>query len=85
MAKGYDPVWHPSKEVIIFFSGARKVGNKTISHDIKMMNMYKQHKWLTNTQATDERWPRWLQGDSTLIYTVNKTTDLFTLNFETTL
>ncbi len=84
MTQGFDPQWHPSKEAFLF-SGARKLGRKTIQHDIKLMNMFKQSKWLTNTHATDERWPRWLHGESNLIYTVNNTTDLFTLNFENTL
>ena len=84
MAKGFDPQWHPHKEAFIF-SGARKLGRKTVQHDIKLMNMFKQSRWLTNTHATDERWPRWLHGATSLIYTVKNTTDIFTLNFENTL
>ena len=84
MAKGFDPQWHPHKEAFIF-SGARKLGRKTVQHDIKLMNMFKQSRWLTNTHATDERWPRWLHGATSLIYTVKNTTDIFTLNFENNL
>ena len=79
MAKGFDPQWHPHKEAFIF-SGARKLGRKTVQHDIKLMNMFKQSRWLTNTHATDERWPRWLHGATSLIYTKSKTLLIFSLS-----
>ncbi|MCX6125675.1 MAG: hypothetical protein NTV34_13155, partial [Proteobacteria bacterium] len=75
---GRDPQWHPEKELIVF-AGARMVGNKASSYDIKIAQLEGPGSFLTTTQARDERWPIWAPKGNSIVYTLTGTTDVFTL------
>lgn len=81
---GRDPQWHPEKELFVY-AGARMVGNKAASFDVKVASMNSPGSFLTNTQSRDERWPFWVtkpdsKGDA-IAYTSTGTTDIFTIKF----
>ena len=78
IGRGSDPVWHPKKAQILY-SAARMVGNKVIDHDIKLVDKRGQGKFLTITQTRNERWPRFLNEGRKIVFTVQNSTDLFSL------
>lgn len=74
---GKDPSWHPTKPMVLF-AGARRVGNKTISYDLKVVNLSGKKKWLTSTQFSKERWPRFIgKKRKQIVYTKEKATDIY--------
>ncbi len=73
---GQDPYWHPqSKELI--YAGARMVGNKVSSFDLKIANLKGQKRWLTFSQFGSERWPNYLPKAKGFVFTKENTTDLY--------
>ncbi len=77
---GRDPRWHPTKPRLLF-AGARMVGNKAASYDLKVADLDGAARFLTATQYSDERWPQWHPDGNQILYTIAKTTDLFLLDF----
>jgi len=77
---GRDPDWHPKKHILVF-AGARMVGNKAIGYDIKVIDQSGRSRWVTQTQHSLERWPQWEVDREGIIFTKDKTTDLYTLDF----
>jgi hypothetical protein len=78
---GRDPRWHPTKPRLLF-AGARMVGNKAASYDLKIADLDGAARFLTSTQYSDERWPQWHPDGNQILYTIGKTTDLFVLDFQ---
>ena len=77
---GRDPAWHPEKHLLVF-SGARMVGNTPVSFDIRISDGRSGGKFLTVSQFSDERWPQWYPDGNKILYTMDKTTDVFMLDF----
>lgn len=77
---GRDPKWHPDKPRLLF-AGARMVGNRAASYDLKVVDGNGNGKFLTATQFSDERWPHWHPDGQQIMYTVAKTTDVFIVDF----
>jgi hypothetical protein len=81
LAYGRDPRWHPDQPQLIF-AGARLVGNKAVSYDIKIADLKGSSRFLTSTQFVDERWPQWTPKADQVVYTIAKTTDVYLLEFK---
>ncbi|MEZ4742374.1 MAG: hypothetical protein R3B45_08000 [Bdellovibrionota bacterium] len=77
---GRDPDWHPRKQLLVY-AGARMLGSKAIDYDIKMVDHLGRSRWLTKTQHSQERWPQWEINHDGIIYTKDKTTDLYIMEF----
>lgn len=77
---GRDPRWHPQKPLLLY-AGARMVGNRAASYDLKVADLDGAARFLTATQYSDERWPQWHPDGNQILYTIGKTTDLFVLDF----
>jgi hypothetical protein len=80
IGEGKDPSWHPYRTILVY-TAARKIGSKVYDYDLRFSNLSGQSRALTHTQDLSERWPVWLDAN-TLLYTGEKTTDLFKLNFQ---
>lgn len=78
---GRDPKWHPEKPRLVY-SGARMVGNRAVSYDIRVVDNDGQGKFVTATQFSDERWPDWHPNGNQIIYTIARTTDVFLVDFK---
>lgn len=78
---GRDPRWHP-KLPRLLFAGARMVGNRAASYDLKIADLDGASRFLTATQYSDERWPQWHPDGNQILYTIAKTTDIFVLDFK---
>lgn len=81
LAYGRDPRWHPDKLQLIF-AGARMLGDKPVSYDIKVADLKGSTRFLTSTQFVDERWPQWDGKANRVVYTIDKTTDVYLLEFK---
>lgn len=81
LAHGKDPRWHPKKMRLVF-AGARMVGNRAASYDLKIADLDGTARFLTKTQMSDERWPQWHPDGEQILYTLARTTDLFVLDFQ---
>lgn len=77
---GRDPKWHPEKPRLVY-AGARMVGNRAASYDLRVVDGNGTSKWLTSTQHSDERWPHWHPDGNQVIYTMSRTTDVFLVDF----
>ncbi|MCX6119578.1 MAG: hypothetical protein NT027_18735 [Proteobacteria bacterium] len=73
---GRDPQWHPSKAYFVY-AGARMVGNKAASYDLKVSSAFGTPAFLTNTQKADERWPFWSPDGQEIIFTETGSKKLF--------
>jgi hypothetical protein len=78
--QGRDPVWHPNKPILLY-AGARLLGRKVINHDLKVSDLTGSKRFVTASQFSAERWPQWTPDGNKIIYTVDRTTDIFTLDF----
>ena len=81
MGNGRDPQWHPTRPLLLF-AGGRMVGNTIINFDLRVVDAKGSGKFLTHTQYSDERWPQWHPKGNKIIYTVNRTTDIYLLDFK---
>jgi Tol biopolymer transport system component len=81
LAHGRDPQWHPEKPLLLF-AGARMVGNKAVSFDLKVSDLKSGGRFLTTTQHVDERWPQWHPKGLQVLYTLAKMTDVYLLDFK---
>jgi hypothetical protein len=77
---GRDPSWHPERPLLVF-AGARMVGKTPINYDVRIADLRGGGKFLTATQFSDERWPRWHPNGGQILYTIAHTTDLFLMDF----
>jgi len=77
---GRDPSWHPSKKLLIY-SAARRVGQKNIGFDIKVVDEIGTGKFITQTPEVEERWPVWNATGRRVFFTRPKTTDLYAISF----
>lgn len=78
---GLDPQWHPDKTLILY-AGARMVGNQPVNYDIRISDTKSAGRWVTSTQISNERWPQWHIKSDKIIYTLDKTTDIYALDFK---
>lgn len=78
--RGKDPTWHPDKPILLY-AGARVVGNTVVNHNIKVSDMKGSSRFLTYTQGTSERWPQWQDQGKKVLYTHEKSTDIFQMEF----
>ena len=78
---GLDPTWHPEKTMILY-AGARMVGNTPINYDLKLSDTKTSGRWLTSSQISNERWPQWHLKSDQILYTLDKTTDIYTVDFK---
>jgi hypothetical protein len=79
---GRDPNWHPDKAWLVY-AGARMVGKVAVNYDVRVADARGGGgRFLTSTQWSDERWPRWHPKADQVMYTVAKTTDVFLLDFK---
>lgn len=76
IGKGHDPSWHSDKAILVF-AGARMIGNVVAGYDLRMTDDRGQGKWLTESPHSDERYPRWYPHSNKIIYTKERTTDLY--------
>ncbi len=74
--RGFDPAWHPTKHVLIY-AGARLLGNVAAGFDIKISDLAENQTFLTDSKFSNERWPIWQPDGKTIIYTKQRTTDLY--------
>ena len=76
---GKDPAWHPVSKSVIY-SGARMIGKVPVNFDVKMRDPSGRTVWLTDTQSLDERWPQWLPGGRSVVFTRQRTGDVFAMD-----
>lgn len=77
---GRDPAWHPERHLLVY-AAARMVGKTPVSFDLRLADSKGSGKFLTSTQFVDERWPQWQSSGHKILYTLDRTTDLFLLDF----
>lgn len=80
---GRYPKWHPKRRILLY-SGARMIGQSIHSYDLKIFDLKGESRWLTNSPKSDERLPQWLAVSNKILYTIDKTTDIFVLSFKQT-
>lgn len=78
---GRDPQWHPTRPLLLY-AGARMVGDKAGSYDIRVTDLHGTGRFLTTSQYSSERWPQWHPKGNQIIYTIARTTDVFVLDFK---
>lgn len=81
IGEGFDPSWHPVKPLVVY-AGARRIGKKIISTDIRLIDLEGKGRWVTHSQSAAERWPRWFNGGRSIICSLEKTTDLFKIDIK---
>jgi hypothetical protein len=77
---GRDPKWHPERSLIVY-AGGRMVGNQASDYDLKVATPGARGSFLTATQHTAERWPVWKPDGKAILYTVEGTHELRSLDF----
>lgn len=77
LGAGQDPTWHPQKKGVLIYAAARKIGNKVINYDLRLTDITGAGRYITTTQYSSERWPRWLKNGKGLVYTLDNTTDIY--------
>jgi dipeptidyl aminopeptidase/acylaminoacyl peptidase len=77
---GRDPKWHPDRLQLIY-SGARMVGRQAVNYDLKISDINGSKRFLTSSQFANERWPQWNEKLGQIVFTKDKTTDLYVLDF----
>lgn len=81
LSRGKDPQWHPFKPLLIYAS-ARMLGSKIRDYDLRIVDIkQKNQKYLTNTPATEEVAPEWHPKGDKILYTKNRTTDIYLMQF----
>ena len=78
---GKDPDWHPKRNLLLY-AGFHMTGNLATGSDLRVVNEQGQGRWITQTQYSDERWPQWEADREGIIFTKEKTTDLYLLDFK---
>lgn len=80
VGKGRSPNWHPFKNMIVY-SGARMVGKSVTGYDLRVYDHNSRSKWITETSYSHENWPQWSPDGKEIIFTKEKTTDVYTMVF----
>ena len=78
IARGRDPSWHPQGQHFVY-AKAIFVGRKLVDYDLRMRDYRGQERALTRTRAARERWPVWREGGQQILFTREKTMDIFAL------
>lgn len=78
---GKDPDWHP-KHNILLYSAFRMTGQTPTGSDLRVIDQDGRGRWVTQTQYSQERWPQWVRDGSGIIFTKDKTTDLYVMDFK---
>ena len=76
IGEGFDPSWHPKKELIVY-AGARYVGDQIVNTDLRIVNPKGEGKWITASQAIKERFPQFVEKGQGIVFLAEGTTDLF--------
>lgn len=76
--KGTDPNFHSQKPLLLY-AGARSVGDAIFDWDIKVLDLKGKKRWLTQTPHSAERWPQFDDQRHQIIFTKERTTDLFSI------
>ncbi len=77
---GKDPHWHPHKPFLVFAAG-RMIGKTASDLDLKIIDRKGRGKWLTHSQGSAERWPRWV-GKNKIIFTKQQSLDLYVMDLK---
>lgn len=77
---GRQPMWHSNNEMIIL-SATRKYGRVSTGRDLKIIDIYNEESWLTNSHDKNEVWPVWI-SDKTALFTVENSSDVFILELK---
>ncbi|MBP9708157.1 MAG: hypothetical protein KBD78_10960 [Oligoflexales bacterium] len=83
LGKGRDPSWHSEKNIIIY-SAPRYVGNKVRDYDLKMHSISGVSKFITQTAHQIERFPSWNHLTNSVVFSVENSTDIFSLKIRDT-
>jgi Tol biopolymer transport system component len=78
---GKDPDWH-AKQNLLLYAGFHMTGNIATGSDLRVVDQSGRGRWITQTQYSNERWPQWQTDRDAIIFTKEKTTDLYTLDFK---
>jgi len=79
LGDGRDPVWHPEKSLVVY-AAARRIGSKIVDYDLKLVNAKGKGRYLTRTPASKERWPVWIKDGQAVMFTLEKSTDIYRLD-----
>lgn len=79
LGEGRDPAWHPEKSLVIY-AAARRIGSKIVDYDLKLVNAKGKGRYLTRTPASKERWPVWIKDGQAVMFTLEKSTDIYRLD-----
>ncbi|MBP6217758.1 MAG: hypothetical protein KA436_04145 [Oligoflexales bacterium] len=79
---GQNPQWHPTNQNLLLYSGARRLGKVVYGYDLKIKDLDGESRWLTNTPHSQEQSPQWLSLSNRIVYTIDRTTDLFVMGFK---
>ena len=79
IARGRDPSWHPQGQHFVYAKSVF-VGRQLVDYDLRLRDYRGQERALTRTRATRERWPVWREGGQQILFTREKTMDIFALH-----
>lgn len=81
IARGRDPSWHPRGEHFVY-TKAVFVGRKLVDYDLRLRDYRGQERALTRTRSARERWPVWRENGRQILFTREKTMDIFALHLQ---
>lgn len=76
--RGRDPSWHPQGQLFAYAKSIY-VGNRLVDYDLQLRDRRGQGRFLTRTRFSRERWPVWKADGQQILFTREKTTDIFAL------
>ena len=79
IARGRDPSWHPQGQHFVY-AKAVFVGRKLVDYDLRLRDHRGQERALTRSRSARERWPVWREGGQQILFTREKTMDIFALH-----
>ncbi len=79
IARGRDPSWHPQGQHFVY-AKAVFVGHQLVDYDLRLRDYRGQERALTRTRSARERWPVWREGGQQILFTREKTMDIFALH-----
>lgn len=77
---GRDPRWHPKNGDLYAYSKARFIGHKLVDYDLHVANVRGNGRDITYTPHTRERFPMWRNKGKQLLFTRERTTDIYFMN-----
>ena len=78
---GLDPSWHPMQAEFVYVKPDYR-GTALLGYDLAVADSRGQTRRLRFTPQARERWPRWMPNGQQILYTIEKSTDLFVVEFE---